>query len=77
MFLCFLSLVDLAPGDLKEGKKRRENGVSYPTPDSDLYVCAESEKTSPARQADSMVGWDLRIWRRHACQQSETRAPAR
>ena len=33
---------------LKEGKKRRERGLSYPTPDPDLFDGVESRTNSPS-----------------------------
>jgi hypothetical protein len=36
-FLSILSVVDPAAAGLKEGKKTPRDGLSYPTPDSDLF----------------------------------------
>jgi hypothetical protein len=52
MFLCFLSFVPCACRS-ERGEETPREGLSYPTPDSDLHVGAEREKTSAARQAQS------------------------
>jgi hypothetical protein len=49
-----LSVVDPATAGLEEGKKRREKGDSYPTPDSDLF-CSKGFLQKPCKSVKSGV----------------------